>query len=310
MKSLRKALAIVLFVIMGFPLCMAGLSAVSMKKWLQDSKPWKELVHDARLVSILESKEPAAFMPERITVAETSLNGKALASSVLQVIAPSVFVSTADSAIDGIFRFAESAAGGAGNDTIPALELAPLKSALKGKGASIAKEYIALNDKEAFSEKEAKVLGTEFEKIIAGLPEQVPMIPQDSEISFTSKKITTLNQGLNYLIFGAAGILLACAFVADNSWRKRSIFLGTTMMVPGVMILVAGFLPYLVSPSGMLKTVTQNPLSAFPLTLEYVRYILTSLSSGFRISGIITVTLAVIFLSARFLPTGDGETEA
>jgi len=136
------------------------------------------------------------------------------------------------------------------------------------------------------------------------------MLPQEAEVSFVSKKIGTLNRNLTYLALAAAGILLACAFIGESTWKKRSIFLGTTMMVPSMIILIAGFLPYLVSPAGMVKSVMQTPLSSYPLTLEYTRYVLTTLSSGFRITGSVVVALAVLLMSARFLHTADEDSEA
>jgi hypothetical protein len=306
MKSFRKAIAIIIFVIIGFPLCMGGLSAISMHKWIQDGTPWKELVHNERLTAVLKSQELTAFMPEQMTLSGIALNGKAAASSVLKVIDTSLIISTADSAIDGIFRFARDTKGA----KTPTWDFAPVKLALKGKAAPIIKEYLLLSGKDSLSEKESKILSMELEKQLLQLPDQMPIFPQNAEISIKSNTVITSSRASIYMTLGAAAILVACAFIGESSWKKRSIFLGATMMVPSMIILLMGFMPLLVSPAGMLKNVMQNPLASYPLTLEYLRYVFTALSSGFRVTGSITVALAVVFMSARFLHTANEDIEA
>ncbi len=306
MKSFRKAIAIIIFTVIGFPLCMAALSAVSMKSWLQDGRPWKELVRNERFAAVLKSQEPASFAPDQITLGETSLKGKALVSSVLKEVDPALLASTAESAVDAVFGFAQGKTEG----TVPMLDLAAVKKELALKADTVAREYLALAGTQGAPDKTVKAAGADLRKFISKIPDSLPLLPQGSEISLSSHMKTSMNRSLTYLIIAASGILLACAFIGESSWKKRSVFLGATLMVPSMIILVMGFLPYLISPAGMLKSAMQNPLASYPLTLDYVRFALGSLTAGFRISGSIAVAAAVLLLSARFLHTANEDSEA
>lgn len=136
---MRKTAAIVLYILVGFPLLFTALFAISTRTWAFDRAGYARILTDDRLVGILRSPAMQKEISETVDVAGISLNGPALVSALQKDPPVAELKALATEAVSDGFDFFEGRTKG----RQASLDLAPLKAAVEARSDALAADYVA-----------------------------------------------------------------------------------------------------------------------------------------------------------------------
>ena len=136
---MRKPLAIVLYVLIGFPLLFAALFAISTRTWAFDRAAYVKVLTDDSLVAILRSPAMQQEAGDTVEIAGVSLNGPALVTALQKDPPVAELRSLATEAVNKGFDVLEGRTQGKQTS----LDLAPLKAAIEARSDALAADYVA-----------------------------------------------------------------------------------------------------------------------------------------------------------------------
>lgn len=161
---MRKPAAIVLYVLIGFPLLFSALFAISTRTWAFDRAAYVKILTDDRLVEILRSPSMQKEVGETVEVGGISLNGPALVSALQKDPPVAELKALATEAVNDGFDFFEGRTKG----SQAGLDLAALKAAVTSRSKALAADYVA-----ALPVKPGRPAETDFSYRPQGLSERL-----------------------------------------------------------------------------------------------------------------------------------------
>jgi hypothetical protein len=348
MKPLRRFFGFAMYLFISLPLLLGSMTMLSVRPWLTDPAAYKSLVEDQRFTAVLRAPELARHAPPTMDFGGYRFNGPAAATAFQSAIPPSALVQTATRSIDSVFSAIDSGASGfmidlqplrealiAGSEPfaavylaeagttpvalladqsptgatgltpVPATGLVPVPTTRR-QAAPATGQLPALS---------RSGLSTLLADMAADLPPSFAIDdPSLGAVGQRTANLATMRQGFSaasiWLALAAAGLTIAGAFIAEESWRKRLKVLGSRILGPGVPILVIGLVPHLINPDGLVRMAGAASMNQFPALLEYLRFVATSLGGGFMVVGIAAVGIGTALVSAtNLIPPGDDDLE-
>lgn len=322
---MRRLLALALYIFIGLPAVLGSLFLVPARAWILDRDFYKSIVSGPEARAVLEAPELYARFDGTLTAEGLfRLSGPATGEALRQALPVTEVLQAAEAAVDSAFDNLDSKTA---IDRF-SVDLGPLKTALEGGVPAFARAYAAAAPvSPAFSASNPLILprpGTtldlsarpenlgqaEFRDLVRqALDSALAAVPSVAEGDLPSADPSgifargdrnakdALNRSALWLSLLAGGTWLAGAFVASDSARKRLRWLGTTLVLPGVLVLSAGAVLRLAADPLVLRAVQDPELQRFladpslAVVRAWIRRPLWTVSTGFLVSGSLAVIL-------------------
>ncbi len=327
MKGFRRFLGALLYLFMAFPLLLGGLSLAAVRPVAGGPDSVKTLVSDARFSALLASPGLAELAPESIELGGQALDGKAALRAFQAAVPASTLVSTIEGGIDSAFAAIRR------GEAFFYVDARPLKKALDTGARDFADSYIRVaggskqivpaGKTRTRPESAVQVLvppdSAAGRAVIAELVRQAAAAqPDEWALGEAGSRfeqpirLGALGSGLSgasaWLIITGAGLCFASVRVAETDWRRRLGTLGSRLLVPSVMVLVIGLVPYLFTSGKLVPLPASAQAPAFAELTEYLRFLAARISGGFLTAGLIGTGLGTAFVSARrAIPQAEDE---
>jgi hypothetical protein len=313
MRPLRRFFGFAMYLFISLPLLLGSMTLLSVRPWLTDPAAYKALVEDPRFTAVLEAPELPSHFPATLDLGGYSYEGPAVAAAFQSAIPASALVQTATLSIDTVFSAIDTGATGF------MIDLQPLREALIAGSGPFAETYLARTGKlpAALPGPQSALTSSNLSMVLADMAAELPPSlafddPSLGAVGQRTANLATMRTGLRtasiWLALAAAGLTVAGAFIAEESWRKRLKLLGSRILGPGVPILVIGLVPHLINPAGLVRVAGASSMNQFPALLEYIKFVATSLGGGFMVVGLAAVGIGTALVSTtHLLPPGDDE---
>lgn len=322
MNGPRRFLGFMLYIFMGFPLLLGGLTLASLKPFFSDPKTARTLVTDPRFARLLEAPELPGMAPETISVGGLSLDGGDAVRAAQASIPAAELASLAGGTIDAAVAAASSGALGPAGEGFE-LDLRPYKKLVLSRADALAAAYV----KEASDTPDSLAAA-------AGLPPgtKVPAIAAEKAVARAVRKGVEASPdayrpegadlarikpvevaggmaaGSVGLIVAGLGFSLGSALVSERRWGRRFSRLGSRLVLPGAIVLGVGLLSRLSVPGIAAGAIAKEGAAAFPALVDYVRFVVSSIGNGFLVAGLASVGTGVALSTLRrAIPALDGE---
>ena len=265
---MRKFIAILLTVILVFPLLLSAQALISVSSWALDRQFYIDALDQHQVFSTFTS----GIMIEKLIFNQfdlpTDVNTQESELIVNEVFTPEYTRNQVSAFINELFDYFQGKAG----TFIPTLDIVPLKAALNGdqQDAFLTALVSALPNCEpgqtsvfgAEGQTACKPLGVSDEQLvdqvlkpalpdmIAALPDEIPLEGTLTAFQETSRWRSFIPGmavpagiilGLLILVFIAVWIWYITALIADSSWHGRLQWLGWMLLIPAVLIFLIGF---------------------------------------------------------------------
>jgi len=263
---MRKLIALLLIVILFFPMAMASLSVISVSSWVLDRNFYTQLLGNERLYEVLLSEDLPNYFSRRVVTEVDDVPVSALSSALRAVVKPDYLRGEALRIVNDVFDFVE------GRDfTLDLyLDIAPLKAALRGEDGPRFARALAEALPVCRAGQEPIIAGgtlyrclpsdTSVEKaasdITAALPSYVDRYPDRLKLNDESIDMRRelrgaefvvgfwCANGLSFAAFVLAAITAVFWFIAallgGEDRRARLLWLGWSLLVPAVLIFCIG----------------------------------------------------------------------
>jgi hypothetical protein len=338
MKPLRRFFGFAMYLFISLPLLLGSMTMLSVRPWLTDPEAYKALVEDQRFTRMLEAPDLPRNMPPSIDIGGYRFDGPAAASAFQATIPASALVQTATGSIDTVFSAIDTGAAGfmidlqplrealiAGSEPFAAIYFSKAGAAPEtippgqshGPAGGISPVPAAGRQSIPVASRQPALSQEGLAKMLAEKASDLPLTlavddPSLGTIGQRTSNLASMRQGFStagiWLALAAAGLTIAGAFIAEESWRKRLKLLGSRILGPGVPILVIGLVPHLINPAGLVRMAGASQVNQFPALLEYIKFASTSLGGGFLVVGLAAVGIGTALVSTtHLLPPGDDE---
>jgi hypothetical protein len=336
MKPIRRFFGFAMYLFISLPLLLGSMTMLSVRPWLTDPLAYKSLVEDQRFTAVLESPQLPQHMPPTLDLGGYRYDGPAAALAFQQAVPASAIVQTASRSIDSVFSAIDSGATGfmmdlqplrealiAGSAPFAAVYLAEaggVPAAIPGQqGQQAGRQLVPATGRQALPSSGQATTLTES-SLASALKAMATDLPptlavDDPSLGTAGQRtanLATMRQQFSkasiWLALAAAGLTVAGAFIAEESWKRRLKLLGSRILGPGIPILVIGLVPQLINPSGLIRMAGAASMNQFPALLEYIKFAATSLTGGFMVVGLAAVGLGTALVSTTYLiPPGDDD---
>lgn len=265
---MRKFLALLLAVVVVFPMIVAALSLIAISTWVLDRSFYESVLGDTRLYEVLLSRDPPNYFNRQVTWQISSdVPIEALGRALREVVTPEYARDQALRIVADLFDALEGR-----RDTLDlTLDLSPIKDALRGEGGqrfaqTLAAELprceagenpVTRNDQSLViiaCRPNTMSVNEAARQITQALPDFINQIP--NQIDLTRRPIDfrvelrgvptsiSAQSGLNLAIvivaLLAGSIWLVAAFVGGEDRRARLLWLGWMLIVPAALIFLIG----------------------------------------------------------------------
>jgi hypothetical protein len=339
MKPIRRFFGFAMYLFISLPLLLGSMTMLSVRPWLTDPAAYKALVEDQRFTDVLEAPQLPQHMPPTLDLGGYRYNGPAAALAFQTAIPASALVQTASRSIDSVFSAIDSGASGFMMDLQPLREAliagsAPFAAAYlaeaggvpvaipvqeQDQGLSPARRLVPATGQKALpsSGQTPQLTESNLASALKAMATDLPptLAVDDPSLGAAGRRTANLatmkqefsNAGI-WLALAAAGLTVAGAFIAEESWKRRLKLLGSRILGPGVPILVIGLVPHLINPAGLIRMAGAASMNQFPALLDYIKFAATSLSGGFMVIGLAAVGIGTALVSTTYLiPPGDDD---
>jgi len=340
---MRKAIAVILVILLVTPLVLGTLSLFSVSTWVLDRDFYLDLVSDERLYEALleeaERREP--FLGELSAVQDLDqVPADALLRALREVVTPAYLRSQAVKLVNDSFDALEGRAA----YLRLSLDLAPLKQQLLGPDGRRFAEALASSLPVCTStqqpvapggvlyrcrpavqsvEAAAEMLHSRLPEFLAGLPDLYPLEPEEVPLYYGPEEEFWFGFfGTGRLIWFsvilaiiAGGFWVGAAFVGGSNRREVVQWLGWPLVAPALLMLLSGLSMRAANlwrwmPREMQRVVGGEPWYTREVSEAFVSVFLkavNAVSRGFLISGGVTIGIAVgLIVWASSIPP-DGE---
>jgi hypothetical protein len=264
---MRKVLALLLIIFIVFPMALATLSTIAISTWALDRDFYTDLVGDPRLYEVLLSEDLPNYVGRRIAVREVDgVPARALSQALREVVTPEYLAGEATRIVDQVFAVIE----GESSTFVITLDVAPLKSALRGEAGRRFAQTLAANLPACAAGQESRTPGGTIIRclpssvsveeatgmIVSALPAFLDEIPDQINLARERVFLTGVARGWTTMMFGqdalnfavlvlvfiTGGLWLAAAFIGGEDSRERLLWLGWSLLAPAVLVFALGLL--------------------------------------------------------------------
>lgn len=341
---MRKFLALVLTLIISFPLLLSAMTLISTATFVLDrqfyidalktEQVYENLVSDTMVKQIIQN---SLSLPAAALTAE-------IESALEQILTRDYFNTQVEKLVNDLFDNLH----GKTDEFIPMLDLKPIKTALNGEqrdeillalaaslpecsegqipgfgnGEQTACKPVGITDQVLVEDYLKPVLPLALSQI----PDEAPLVKNWGELenqrnwrSFIPGMAVPASIMLSGLlvIFMALCFWYVSALIADESWRVRLLWMGWTLMMPSIIVFLVGFMAESSIPSYWINTGLDQArfsgmLSTFGLAdiiRELIRGALPRVSKSFMITGGFSgsLSLGLIFTGLATAAKKSGE---
>jgi hypothetical protein len=251
----RRFGATVLYLLIGLPLALSSILALSVRPWALDRDFYRRALADEKLFTILRSPEAASSFDEKIVIGGYIFSGPAFATAI-QAHLPEAELRQA--AMAGVDSFLDAAAKG--RAPMP-VDLRPLKARLAKDSPVLVRDYIAALPKApdtappagaqdlslafpAISKaQQEKALALGFGKVLAGMPDSLEAKTQSAG-NPAPAILGGAQASLDRIAFVGTGIsaflLLGLGFLGGGGLARTLSRTGRFIILPSAVVLVIG----------------------------------------------------------------------
>ena len=276
---MRKLLALLLYVLIAFPLILATLIVASVSTWVLDRNFYTNLLGDTRLYEVLLSEDLPNYFNRRVVREVDSLPVKALGDALREVVTPEYLRTQSLNIVNDAFDFVEGR-----DDTLDVyLDTRPIKDALRGEGGPrFARKLAASLPGCAFGQ-EPIAPGSTIPRclpsnvsveeatdiVVAALPAFLDKVPDRIQLNdraidmrrelrgseFWTGLVGTngLTVAILVLVFISGSFWYIAALVAGEDRRERLMWLGWMLIVPAILVFMIGLAINTDSASGWVR---------------------------------------------------------
>ncbi|HET7091553.1 MAG TPA: hypothetical protein VFL17_23220 [Anaerolineae bacterium] len=264
---MRKVLAVLLIIFLVFPMILATLSTIAVSTWVLDRDFYTDLAGDPRLYEVLLSEDLPNYFGRRIAVREVDgVPARALSQALREVVTPEYLAGEATRIVDQVFSVIE----GESSTLMITLDIAPLKSTLRGEAGRRFAQTLAANLPACAAGQESRAPGGTIIRclpsnvsveeatgmIVNALPAFLDEIPDQIELARDRVYLSGVARGWNTMTVGqgalnfaililvliTGGLWLAAALIGGEDRREQLLWLGWSLLVPAVLIFALGLL--------------------------------------------------------------------
>jgi len=321
-----KVLAVLLIIFVVFPMALATLTTIAVSSWVLDREFYTDLVADPRLYEVLLSEELPNYFGRRIAVREVdSVPARALSQALREVVTPEYLAGEATRIVDQVFAVIE----GKSSTLVIALDVAPLKDALRGEAGRQFAHTLAANLPACAAGQEWRAPGGTIIRclppsvsveeatgmIVNALPAFLDEVPDQIDLARDRVYLpgaargwntVTAGQGaLSFAIFVlvliTGGVWLAAALLGGEDRRERLLWLGWSLLAPAILIFALGLLVGADFTGGWVRIgLNEARLEGFEYSesfrlalLDVARTALDTIANGFLMAGGVAGGIAI-----------------
>ncbi|MBN1242764.1 MAG: hypothetical protein JXA15_08660 [Spirochaetales bacterium] len=315
---MRKVFASLVYAFVALPVLLGALFLAGASPRLLDRDTWMDALGDDRLWTAARTFEPTE---EGLEAAVAELPSGVRIDPRLLWNAARSELPWDDLKVQTLNSFSDfwDEARGSGNDDMVRIE--PFRLILENRADDIATAYAAglepappgtasdpmdltvipagTDAKDA-----ARVLEAALREGISRIPDSVPVETAGSPAARLSAARQGLGTASRASIFAGAALWIGLAFAAYGSWSRRVRWLGTTLAIPGGIVLGTGLLirlPLEAALTGALRSPELAAMLSGPAAQDlaaWVRGLASLVSNGFIVSGGVASVIAAIALGA------------
>ena len=325
---MRKLLALLLVVILVFPLTMATLSVISVSTWVLDRNFYTDLLGNERLYEVLLAEDLPNYFNRRVVREVDSVPAQALSAALREVVTPQYMRDEATRIVNEAFDVIEGR-----SDALDIyLDVTPIKAALRGEGGTRFARTLAANLPTCAEGQESTVPGgtllrclpasvsTEEAATIIGaaLPLYLDKVPD--QIDLTGERINLRRdlRGVNFMMTGQDALNMAIVvlvFIAGSFWfvaaliggedrRERLMWLGWSLLIPAILVFLIGLPIHSDLTTGWVRFgLNEARLDGFEYSLEFrqalievSRTALNTIANGFLMAGGVAGAIAIALI--------------
>ncbi|MEZ4672552.1 MAG: hypothetical protein R3E39_32020 [Anaerolineae bacterium] len=322
---MRKLLALLILLVVFFPLAFATLTMISIRPWILDRGFYQRLVSDERLYEALWTDDLPTQFDNQVFTAVDRLPLDALGIALREVATPDYLRTQATNVINDVFDFID----GQQQNFQLVLDISPLKADIVGekRNAFAAALASALPNCDAGQSPIAAggrltrciapgaSVAEAADQIAAALPAALEAAPAELVISSTGYLRTNwydyawflgsgvhvvLDMAILMMIVTAAGTAFVASFLGGDTLRGRLQWLSASLFAPGALILLTGLA---LSSSAVISSIGISLSSSRSVALhsaayqeaitQLVTYIVQHVGSGFLLTGVVVSVIAL-----------------
>jgi len=314
----RKVFSSLIYAFVALPVLLGALFLAGASPRLLDRDTWTEALGDERLWTAVRAFEPPAAELER---AAAELPSGARVDARLLWNAAREELPWDDLRVQTLNTFTDfwDEARGAGNDDMVRIE--PFRLILENRADRIAANYAAglapaapgtasdptdltVLPAGASAQAVARALEAALLEGIGRIPDSVPIEVAGSPVADLAAARQGLGTASRASLFAGAALWIGLAFAAYGAWSRRIRWLGTTLAIPGGIVLGTGLLlrlPLEAALSGALRSPELAAMLSGPAAeglAAWARELASLVSNGFIVSGGVASAIAAVALGA------------
>jgi hypothetical protein len=250
---MRRFLSGLLYLVVGLPVVLSGLLALSIRPWAMDKGFYSRAIDDPRLWASLRSPLVLKGAPEKVEIGGYVFSGPALYGALQKHLPEVELRSFAERSIDEVFNSIDS-----GKSSV-FLDLRPIKASFTKNSAAIAEDYLAALPPGSPGGTSTDISvrpggmtdpllvergGKAFEGLAAAIPDEVK--PDLSVADLGRAKGSTISARSFFdrlsstgLAAGAA-LLLGLGFLGGGGLGRSFARSGRYLMIPSALVLLTG----------------------------------------------------------------------
>lgn len=327
MKSMKKLIGILIFIFAALPLGLSGLALLSTRPLVAGPDVYMKILDDERTGSLIQTIEASSNTSTPLRFEGYELDSAAVFSAAKQILPPRLVIDTLKTNVDIFFT---QAANPPQDNVLAIFDISELRTQLINESATAVHVYLEQtkelpaellnelasqvtpavlqeiqNDPLKYETQIAAVLQAKLQEMPATVPIKLPADVPAGSVNLASIQESHL-RGSYISSLTALALLLAAAFIMKNRWPERAVQLGNFLMVPGFLILLAGVIPYLINPAGLIRQMPELPFLV-PQLISWLKFAGQTLMQPFLITGGITVVVASGLQAFRFIPSHEEE---
>jgi hypothetical protein len=334
---MRQAIAVIMIILLVFPLVFAGLMSFSVSTWALDRGFYLQLVSDERIYEAILRETTWGEDPEFEVSEFEGIPSDALAQALQEVVTPNYLRSQAVSLVNDAFDALE----GRTSSLELSVDITPLKDRLRSEAGDQFSRSLAANlpvcasgespftagasmprcRPSDLSEEEAgKIIAKALPEFLENLPDRYPEPPEIVYFDYAPENTFWAGFiGTNRLLWAsillalvAASFWVGAAFIGGENRRQIVQWLGWPLFVPAVLTLICGIgirlaagWPWIdTGLSGWMMSDVWYSAEITGVISTVVRTAIKAVARGFLITGGVTLGIALSLIVWSFsIPT-------